>query len=39
MIAVKRRELYRLHFTVVATGEVIEKYIDAHRLYVKISEE
>jgi ribonucleoside-diphosphate reductase alpha chain len=36
MIAVKRRELYRLHFTVKDTGEVIEKYIDAHTFYVKI---
>jgi ribonucleoside-diphosphate reductase alpha chain len=36
MIAVKRRELYRLHFTVEDTGEVIEKYIDAHTFYVKI---
>lgn len=36
MIAVKRQELYRLHFTVEATGEVIEKYVEAKAMYKKI---
>jgi ribonucleoside-diphosphate reductase alpha chain len=36
MIAVKRQELYRLHFTVKDTGEVIEKYIEAKKFYTKI---
>lgn len=36
MIAVKRQELYRLHFTVETTGEVIEKYIEAKEMYAKI---
>jgi ribonucleoside-diphosphate reductase alpha chain len=36
MIAVKRNELYRLHFKVEATGEEIEKYVEAKRLYEKL---
>jgi ribonucleoside-diphosphate reductase alpha chain len=36
MIAVKRQELYRLHFKVNATGEEIEKYVEAKRLYEKL---
>lgn len=36
MLAVKRRELYHQKFEVKATGEVIEKWVDAHRLYKKI---
>jgi ribonucleoside-diphosphate reductase alpha chain len=36
MIAAKRNELYRLHFTVEATGEVVEKWVDAKKLYKKI---
>jgi ribonucleoside-diphosphate reductase alpha chain len=38
MLAVKRDELYRLHFTVEDTGEVIEKFIEAKKLYKKIIE-
>lgn len=36
MLAVKRDELYRLHFTVETTGELIEKYIEAKPLYKRI---
>jgi ribonucleoside-diphosphate reductase alpha chain len=36
MIAVKRNELYRLYFKVEATGEEIEKYVEAKRLYEKL---
>lgn len=36
MLAVKRNELYRLHFTVKDTGEVIEKWVDAKPLYEKV---
>lgn len=36
MIAVKRRELYHQRFEVKDTGEVIEKYIDAHDFYKRI---
>lgn len=36
MIAVKRNELYRLHFVVEDTGEEIERYVDAKEVYRKI---
>lgn len=38
MMAVQNKEQYRLHFTVKDTGEVIEKWVDASRLYKKIIE-
>jgi len=38
MIAVKEEKEYRLHFTVEDTGEVIEKFVDAKRIYKKIIE-
>jgi ribonucleoside-diphosphate reductase alpha chain len=36
MLAVKRNELYRLHFTVEDTGETVEKYVSAKDLYKKL---
>lgn len=36
MMAVKKREQYRLHFHVEDTGETIEKMVDAHAIYEKI---
>ena len=35
MVAVKRKELYRLHFE-SETGESMEKFVDANKLYRKI---
>ncbi len=36
MIAVRENRPYRLHFTVKDTGEVIEKFVDAKALYLKL---
>jgi ribonucleoside-diphosphate reductase alpha chain len=36
MLAVKRNELYKLHFKVKDTGEEIEKYVNASDLYERI---
>lgn len=36
MIAVRENKPYRLHFTVEDTGEVIEQYVDAKAIYLKV---